>query len=294
MIAWEALGGERRAAAPAVGPFPYRPFLEVWWAHRGEGALTIVEHGDSAVAVVTGDGAMSFAGDSDVTDYHAPLGVDPGAAVAAAVASAVPGTRYRFDSMPEEVARPVAAALSEAGGDPVVRPHEATMVLHLDPADPLAGLDRKQRHELRRKARRFEELFGGATISPGGEGFAPFVSMHRMAEGEKGAFMAPGTEAFFRDLLEVPGSKLDLLLTGAGDPVAAAFGFVDAEGYYLYNSAFDPAASAVSPGIVLLKFLIERESASGRRRFDLLKGTETYKRRLGARSRALFEVEGVV
>lgn len=293
MTDWARLEA-RHPVAEHLGPFPYRPFLELWWLHRGRGVLTIVESGSSAAALVTDRGTMSFAGDPDVTDYHSPLGDDPGAVIEAAVALAVPGTRLRLDSMPEPVARAVAGALGRAGVEAAISEHDATMVLDLTQDDPLAALDAKQRHEMRRKARRFEESLGRPSLRTGADGFAAFVAMHRRADGAKGGFMSATNERFFRDLLGVPGAVVDLLVTPEGDPVAAAFGFVDDEAYYLYNSSFDPDATAASPGIVLLHRLIERESVAGRIRFDLLKGTEDYKARLGARTRALFQVEGIV
>ena len=294
MSEWDVLDGDRHPMAEAVGPFPHRPFLETWWRHRGAGSLAVVSHGSSAAAVVTLGDTMEFAGDGEVTDYHAPLGPDPGGVAAAAVASATAGTRFHFDSMPGEVAQLVAAALGSAGIDVATRQHEAAMVLDLSAADPLSALASKQRHEVRRKVRRFSEALGEPRLVGGAGGFDAFVAMHRMADGDKGGFMTEATEEFFRDLLVIPGAVMDLLLTAAGDPVAATFGFVDEAAYYLYNSSFDPGAAAVSPGIVILKLLIERESEAGRRRFDLLKGDDPYKHRLGARPRALFSVEGVV
>jgi hypothetical protein len=100
---------------------------------------------------------------------------------------------------------------------------DATMVLDPSPGDPLGSLDGKQRHELRRKVRRFEESFGEPYLVTGVSGFDAFVAMHRLAEGDKGAFMSAATVEFFRDLLGVPGATVDLLATSAGDPVAGAF-----------------------------------------------------------------------
>jgi CelD/BcsL family acetyltransferase involved in cellulose biosynthesis len=293
VIDWSRLDG-RDASAEGVGPFPHRPFLETWSRHRVLGDLRIVEHGPSLAVVIVDDDGIRFAGDPDVTDYHAPLGDDPGAVMAASLAAAAPGTRFAFDSMPAEVADPVAATITATGRAARVTHHESAMVIDLDPEHPLGPLDAKQRHEVRRKARRFADALGEPDLVAGPEGFEAFVDMHRMAEGEKGEFFDDAMEAFFRDLLAVPGSSLDILTTGSGDPAAAAFGFVDDEAYYLYNSSFDPALAASSPGIVLVSRLIERESSGGRTRFDLLKGTEAYKTRLGARARELFVVEGVV
>ncbi|MBP1633052.1 MAG: family N-acetyltransferase, partial [Acidobacteria bacterium] len=77
-----------------------------------------------------------------------------------------------------------------------------------------------------------------------------------------------------------------------GEAVAAAFGFRDGRPYYLYNSAYDPAGSASSPGVILVDLLVRRCLDEGLARLDLLKGDEAYKFRLGARPRPLFAVEG--
>jgi CelD/BcsL family acetyltransferase involved in cellulose biosynthesis len=100
-------------------------------------------------------------------------------------------------------------------------------------------------------------------------------------------------EAFFSALLELPGTVLDFLVGGDGQALAAGFGFEDERAYYLYNSAYFPAAAEASPGAVLVDLLIGRAIEAGRSRFDLLKGDEAYKFRLGARPRPLYLLEGV-
>ncbi len=157
----------------------------------------------------------------------------------------------------------------------------------------LAGLASKQRHEVRRKRRRFVEVFGDATLRRRSEAFGAFVDLHRCAPGEKGEFMTDPMARFFESLLD-RGFVLDVLETSKGDMVAAAFAYEDDDAYYLYNSAFDPEAYHVSPGVVLVDVLIEQAIEAGKPGFDFLKGDEVYKFRLGARERPLFEVEAVL
>ena len=121
-----------------------------------------------------------------------------------------------------------------------------------------------------------------------------FAKMHRAATGDKGAFMTPEMETLFTDLHTDAGAVIDMLMSDAGDPVAGAFGFEDSEGYYLYNSAYDPAARGASPGIVMLASLIERAIDAGKPTFDFLKGDEPYKFRHGAEPRPLFTLTGIV
>ncbi|HAX81359.1 MAG TPA: hypothetical protein DCY40_02185 [Actinobacteria bacterium] len=94
--------------------------------------------------------------------------------------------------------------------------------------------------------------------------------------------------------MDEAGAVIDVLCDGDGAPVGAAFGFEDADTYYLYNSAFHQERSELSPGIVLVTALIDAAIAGGKRRFDFLKGGEDYKARLGAVPRPLFALEGAL
>jgi CelD/BcsL family acetyltransferase involved in cellulose biosynthesis len=292
--AWAALTSTRRPWAPFVGPFPHAGFLEAWWSHRGRGDLAVADDGSSSAAIVIHEGVATLAGDGDVTDYHSPLGAANGELAHGIIGLVPPGTRISFDSLPIEAAEPLAKDLERGGVDVTVEEHARAMVLHIGDGDYLESLDAKQRHEVRRKRRRFEEALGTAALVRDPALFATFVALHRSAPGAKGRFMTDAMAAFFSDLLEIPGACLDGIVTGSGSVVAAAFGFEDEEAYYLYNSAFDPSFADASPGVVLLHRLIRRASDEGRRRFDFLKGSEAYKRRLGAVSRPLYAIEGVV
>jgi len=97
-------------------------------------------------------------------------------------------------------------------------------------------------------------------------------------------------ERFFADLHDRAGAVIDFVIDGSGNPAAAAFSFVTDGGYYLYNSAYDPAVAHQSPGIVLLSLLVENCIASGCRIFDFLKGDEPYQFRHGASARPLWMV----
>jgi CelD/BcsL family acetyltransferase involved in cellulose biosynthesis len=294
VIDWSALDAARRPLAPSVGPFPHGGFLSAWWEHFGSGDLEVTDAGGAAWAFVTADGCVTAAGAADLVDYRSPLGGDPTELFASVIGDRESGTRFSFDSLPVEAAEAVTKAL-EANGVGTTTAHFAdAMVLVLDGGDHLDGLDAKQRHEVRRKQRRFDEALGEALLVDDATRFEEFVTLHRAAPGDKGEFMTREMESFFRDLLVLPGARLDCLVTGDDRLVAASFGFEDADAYYLYNSAYDPAAAEMSPGIVLLHRLIRRVVESGLSRFDFLKGTDAYKRRLGAEPRPLYLVEGVL
>ncbi|MFH1331621.1 MAG: GNAT family N-acetyltransferase [Actinomycetota bacterium] len=294
---WGSSGFGLPPTADLCGPFPERSFLEAWWRHRGEGEALIFE---SATALLPArrlpDGSVEFMGEADLTDYHAPLGPGATGLVAQLVAGLEPGTPFRFDSMPEEAAAVVTAGAAAAGVPVRSEPHAAAVILDLPATreEYLAVLDGKERHEVRRKRRRFEASFGpGRLERAGDDGLPVFAAMHRAAPGAKGGFLTGELEDFFGDLLEIEGARLDLLAGPGGTPVAAAFGFQDERAYYLYHSANDPAAAGASPGAVLVDLLVQQAIEAGLARFDFLKGDEAYKFRLGGRPRPLFVVEGV-
>ena len=186
------------------------------------------------------------------------------------------------------------AGLSKSGHVPVAEVHESAAVLNLPNQYEayLAQLDKKQRHETRRKRRRFVEILGEPRLerTAGADAISRFAEMHRTAAGDKGTFMTDDMERYFLSLHSGADGLVDFLYGGHTTPVAAAFGFEDEDSYYLYNSAYDPGASAASPGIVLVSELISRTIEDDRARFDFLKGDEVYKYRLGAETRPLWRV----
>jgi len=290
---WTTGGFDLPPTAPLTSVFPRRDYLEIWWRHFGTGELSLVEDGAALLALWRDpSGAVAFVGDEDLTDYHTPLGVGAGELLAAYLAGLPTGTPYRFDSLPEEAAEVV---VTGCGAGSSSAQHEAAFRIAL-PGDFegfLAGLSKKERQELRRKHRRFTEAAGTPRLLEAtSDAIGAFVGLHRLAEGSKGRFMTREREAFFRDLATIPGSRVDLLAGDDGRPVAAAIGFQNGDAYYLYNSAYDPAAAALSPGMVLLWLLFEGAINAGVATFDFLKGDEGYKLRLGAEPRPLYVVEG--
>ncbi|MBI5157060.1 MAG: GNAT family N-acetyltransferase [Acidimicrobiia bacterium] len=293
MTDWSVLDG-LEALAPHTGPFPRPGFLRAWWRHRPQGELIVRRSGGGGLVVVHDQGVVRLAGEADLTDYHSPLGPEPAMAAGEIAALLGRGFRVEFDSLPIEAAGPLQHAFGLAGVALAKRQHDAAMVLDLprDPEAYLAALDGKQRHEVRRKHRRFAEEAGTPVLHRDPDAVGRFAAMHRTAGGDKGVFMTGEMEGFFTSLVADAGAVIDVLLDGVGNAVGAAFGFEDADTYYLYNSAFDQTRSALSPGIVLVTSLIEAAIVSGRRRFDFLKGSEEYKGRLGALPRPLFLLEG--
>lgn len=278
----------------ATGPFTGKAMLRAWWELRGEGELVLVEGQDALLPLHAERGTFRFLGEADLFDYHSPLGTEPLRLAAEWAEGLEPGVGLEFDSLPGDSADALLEGLSKAGLAPVAEAHESSAVLALpdEYEGYLAGLDKKQRHEIRRKRRRFVEILGEPHLHRawGQAAVDQFATMHRRASGEKGTFMTADMEVYFSRLHTDAAGHLDFLYGDDDTPVAAAFGFEDESVYYLYNSAYDPTHAAASPGIVLVNELIGRTIADGRDRFDFLKGDEVYKYRLGAEARTLWRV----
>lgn len=284
--------------AEAIGPFADRPMLRAWWNVRGTGELLFLESADAFMPLQLDGATVRLLGEADLFDYHTPRGSGVAPLIAEWAADQPAGTHLDLDSLPAAAADELMAGLSEAGLLPMAEMHESAAVLELegDYEAYLAGLDKKQRHETRRKGRRFSELLGSPRLIrvSGTSAVADFADMHRLSDGSKGKFMSEAMETFFDELHSTAGAVVDFLHGDSDEPVAAAFGFEDEFGYYLYNSAYSPAAGAGSPGIVLVSELIRRTVDEGHRRFDFLKGDEVYKYRLGATARPLWRVSATV
>lgn len=155
----------------------------------------------------------------------------------------------------------------------------------------LATLDKKERHEIRRKLRRVEREAPDAAVryvrEPDGltDAVAAFIALHRLSRRDKDAFMDEPMQRFFHEIAETLARQgwLQLsFLEVEGRPIASYFCFEYNNEVQVYNSGYDPQAYAqLSPGWVLLARLIEDAIRRRRVRFDFLQGDEDYKHRFG-------------
>lgn len=300
---WTTPGFELDPVGQKLGPFPHRGFLQTWWQHRRPVGiqLALTETSTALLPLSAELGPrtyLRFLGEAGLADYHSPLGSVFGPACAAlSVRYSEPV--WQLDSLPYEAAQPLAEAIEQTGGTVSLLEETVAAVLDLPATfdDYLTQIGKKQRHEVRRKIRRYEQTVGPVrhhTNTDVTGGFSEFVRLYRKSTGPKGAFLTEPMAAFFADLLRSPGWRLDLLYHPDSDlAIAALLGYSDREGYYLYNSAYDPSWSASSPGWVMLTSMIEQAIAEGLTTFDFLKGDEGYKFRLGAQTRKLYQVNSV-
>ena len=163
----------------------------------------------------------------------------------------------------------------------------------------LAGLSGKHRHEMTRKLRRVEREAPALRATSVGDREAvgarlgDFLRLHRASRVGKARFMDERMEAFFRQAsaaLAALGMLRLWFLDGEAGSVAS-FITLEWDGTVgLYNSGFDPAQAALSPGLVLLTHVIRDAIARGKGRFDFLRGQERYKYEFGPTPEDVYQV----
>ncbi len=158
-------------------------------------------------------------------------------------------------------------------------------------------LDTKQRHELRRKIRRFEsagQIDCQFIIEPDRIDMflEVFLPMFVTSREDKKEFLDSKTEAFFRNVfLEMATAGLfrGMILKLDSKPVAVLAAFDYQDGIYLYNSGFDRQYSHLSVGIISKAFLIKDSIEREKKKYDFLKGNEAYKYHLGGKEVRLYQ-----
>jgi CelD/BcsL family acetyltransferase involved in cellulose biosynthesis len=165
--------------------------------------------------------------------------------------------------------------------------------------DYLMALDKKQRHELRRKRRRADAQ-GTACYIVGPEHdldaeIEAFFELMELSGPDKEEFLErPGYRDFFKEMgraLFDEGLLELLFVTVDGERMAAMWQFPYRGRMLLYNSGVNIRDyAALSPGIVLLTYGVEDAIEKGMSTYDFLRGNETYKYRMGAEDTRVYNV----
>lgn len=307
---WAALADRRSPASIFLTP----EWIAVARAHDTAEDITLTAgdppYGVAALARQT-DGTLAFAG-GELTDEQ-DLVVDSGAhasgahaAFAHALARWIDGERaprIALSYVPEDSPTLDLLAAALAPGYVVTRARLVTsprITLAADFESYVHGLGKKERHELRRKLRRFESTpgtgFRWASDAERATVLDRFFALHRLSKGEKAAFMTAQTEAFFRDVADAMAAcgRLRLGVVRAFDEDAAVlFAFAYRDTLALYNAAYDPALGSLSLGIASHAYAVREAITERFAVYDLLRGDEPYKYDLGAADRWLARLEAV-
>ncbi len=288
-------------------------WLQVWWRVFGAGAeiyIRAVWGGDKVIGIaplMVKDGTACLIGGTDVCDYLDFI--------------VVPGREQDFFNVllddlkkneikhldlkhvrPDSTVLKNLVPLAKSCQNEVVSTKE-DVSLEMDLPSVWEGyldaLSTKQRHEVRRKLRRLSEEgkieyrfvdSGGAVPAAMNTFFKMFVESRQ----DKANFMTEKMKSFFNLLADTMAGN-GLLRLGMleldGQPVAEIMCFEYNDCIYLYNSGYDPRYTALSAGLLSKVLAIKDSIERGIKRFDFLKGAETYKYHLGGKEVPLYRCQ---
>lgn len=157
----------------------------------------------------------------------------------------------------------------------------------------LSQIDKKQRHEVRRKMRRADEfdppvrwyiVDDAANLEAEIEAFLELMAQ----DPEKERFLTPLMRKQFHTSMQAAfqAGWLQLAFLEAGGQKAAGYLNFDYAGHiWVYNSGLSFSFRELSPGWVLLGDLLQWANENKRQSFDFMRGDEDYKYRFGGITR---------
>lgn len=163
----------------------------------------------------------------------------------------------------------------------------------------LSGLERKNRHELRRKLRRIESLgvLKEEKITATEEllnAVDSFIDLHRASSvGKKRFWKKKGMVNFFREIAHRFALRgwVELNCLIVRDSLAAALlNFTYQNEVLFYNVAYKPDFAPYSPGFYLFNSAINEAITAKRNRADFLRGREKYKYDFGSKECKIYSL----
>lgn len=313
---FDSITGEWECILPHTGAntiFITPWWQQLWWDRYGDdkSELEILSIRDEdtllgiAPLMTRGD-TLSFLGDTDLFDYHDFL-VREGSEDDFYTAlwqhiEAMDWNKMELKSLretSETLARFPEFAKSN-GWATTITDEDVSPYTHLGDSwdDYVAGLRKKDRHELRRKLRRLNNgndasQYYFETPDEIDDAMPEFFRLMRASRPDKDDFLTSDREQFFRDLAQELSAReqFRLFFLELNDVRVASCICFDYNGsYLLYNSGYDPEYSALSVGLLNKALCIQDAIESGKSKFDFLRGSERYKYNLGGTNQTIHEL----
>ena len=307
---WECILPHTDANTIFITPW----WQQLWWRRYGgsdEATLEIlsIRNGDTLLGVaplmVRGD-TLSFLGDTDLFDYHDFL-VREGCEDDFYTAlwrhiKTMDWRTMELKSLREssETLQRFPAFAETSGWSSDISEEDVSPYTNLQPSweEYVAGLRKKDRHELRRKLRRlnngnhatqyaFHDSDDIAAAMP------EFFRLMRTSRPDKDDFLTSDREQFFTELAQelAARSQFKLFFLELNDVRVASCICFDYNGsYLLYNSGYDPEYSDLSVGLLNKALCIQDAIETGKKSFDFLRGNERYKYNLGGTNQTIHEL----
>ena len=293
--------------------FVFPGWSRVWWQVFGSGAelyLRAVRQGAKIIGIaplLVANETASIIGSTGVCDYLDFI-VVPGMERDFFSALLDDLWQKRINHLDLKLLRPDSTVLTdlvdiarERKYDIRCQSENVSLELELPPTwdEYLAILTAKQRHEVRRKLRRLGEegIIDYRVVEDSQavhEVMDTFLKLFSESREDKATFLTDRMETFFRLLADTM-AEARLLRLGILElntlPTAMVMCFDYNDCVYLYNSGYDPQYKSLSVGLLSKVLCIKDSIQRGRKRFDFLKGRESYKYHLGGREVPLYRCQ---
>lgn len=305
------------ATGPTNTPFQTHTYQQAWWQNLGRGQLvSVVVKTDAnelkGIAVfLLEEGVMQFNASKEETDYLDLIAQESDfEAVWTAVfdclcTAACPAwtTLDCWNIPAESPSRTILPRLVQGRGFSLAEERaEVCPVISLNGSfdEYLAGIDKKQRHEIRRKMRKANNFdVNIEVIGPEDDldqAIDDFLYLLQCSTPDKKAWYDehPSRGEVFRTVAKAAlnaGTLLLMFTNVEGERISALFNFIYNGRIWVYNSGNNITKHrSLSLGWVLTGHAIQYGIEQGCHTFDFLRGDETYKYRFGAQDTEIFRL----
>ena len=167
--------------------------------------------------------------------------------------------------------------------------------------DYLLALKKKQRHEIRRKLRKFESQDFQFKLIRNNDVLSEFLSdfyeLFINSREDKKEFLTEERKTFFNKMLFAFADKNELKILSYYDGnilISACIVIEYANIYFLYNSAYSLDYNSYSVGLVSKIIALKQSIENNNHAFNFLRGNERYKYELGGEDIKLHEIKLLV
>ena len=285
----------------AASPHTRHPFCDcswhkTWFIIFGTGESLCIFYNRAAKSIVPlaiRDGVAHFTGGEEISDYLDRIGptesTEADWSAVLHMLKARGATSLVLRNIPEG-SNTVDFFRNTPGA--IVATEDTTPRLHLPHSFDayLETLSRKDRHELRRKVKRFESEHPEARFSVSETSDMDTLLTLMKQNPDKQAFLTTPMEQFFRTLPETAGPTLrQATLFDGNTAIATTLSFLVHSELMLYNSGYNP--EVVGAGWYLKTKLIAWGIVQHITTLNFLQGSERYKYDLGAKDFPVYRIE---
>ena len=295
-------------------PFQKLSYQKIWYEHLGEGDLhtLAVRDGETLIGIgcfnLRGD-LLTFNASKEETDYldvicsaeNAPV-VWREILTCLCTGAGIEWSTLDLYNIPAESPSMtiVPELAAECGLSFAQERAEVCPIITLPETydDYLAGIDKKQRHELKRKGRRANGAGAEVRIVNADDDLSAevdaFLTLLQSSTQEKRDWLNDARTAAFHALSKAAlddGTLQLMFIEVDGEKAATLFNFDYKGRTWVYNSGLNPDLfGRLSLGVTLSAKAIEKAIELGHSEFDFLRGDEQYKYRFGAVDREIFRL----